>query len=60
YKSYSKNESRVPNILSYYGLEFEENNTKIYDFEKCDCTNIKIKLEESKEFLCCSLGIKDE
>lgn len=46
YKSYSKNESRVPTIINYCGMEYEKNGSKIYDFDSCDSSLItKIRID---------------
>lgn len=51
YKSYSKNESRVPSIINYCGMEYEENSSKIYDFGNCD-TSLMFKARiESQNFI---------
>lgn len=60
YKSYSKNESRVPTILNYCGMDYDKNTAKMYDFSICDTSLIESKKIESQNFLKDALDQKDE
>lgn len=60
YKSYSNNESRVPEIIRLSGMEYIDGMPTIYDFSNCDDHRIRQKIENSRKFLEEALGLENE
>lgn len=51
YKSYSEEESRVPTLLNYCGINYDKKNVKKYDFANCNELELDRKKKYSRNFL---------
>lgn len=60
YKSYSNNETRVPEIIRLLGMEYIHGIATMYDFSNCDTHCIEKKIEDSSRFLKYALGLENE
>lgn len=60
YKPYAKDESRVPTILEFCAMQYEQICAKEYDFSQCDTSKINEYKIYSKNFLKKALGVGNE
>lgn len=60
YKPYAKDESRVPTILEFCAMQYEQICAKEYDFSLCDTSKINEYKVYSKNFLKKALGVGNE